>query len=107
MEINFPLETMGMRKIINISAFVFFVWLLLDTFKIVDGLLYFLLMGELPGTSVQLPPSIMLALTTLSLGLIVFEFSARRLEFMRRIRQQAIAMMTRREQLPRRRFTRI
>lgn len=96
-----------MRKIINISAFVVFVWLVLDALKVPDGFLYFLLVGELPGTAFRLSPNIMLALTTLSLGLIIFEFSARRIEIVRRIRQQAIAMMTRREQLPRRRFTRI
>ena len=96
-----------MRKIINISAFVVFVWLVLDALKVPDSFLYFLLVGELPGTALRLSPNIMLALTTLSLGLIIFEFSARRIEIVRRIRQQAIAMMTRREQLPRRRFTRI
>lgn len=96
-----------MRKFINIAAFTFFVWLVFDTFKVVDNLLYFLLIGELPGTTVSLSPNIMLALTTLSLGVVVFEVSARRIEFVRRIRQQAIAMMARREQLPRRRFTRI
>ena len=96
-----------MRKAINVSALLFFIWLIFDTFHVIDNLLYFLLVGELPGTSVRLSPNAMLALTTLLLGLIIFEFSARRLSFIRGLRQQIIATIMRRQQLPRRRFTRI
>lgn len=95
-----------MRKLINISALIFFVWLLLDALNIPSMLLYFLLMGELPGTNVSLSPTIMLALMTIASAILLFEFSARRIEVVWRIRQSLIHMMARRERLPRRRFNR-
>jgi hypothetical protein len=96
-----------MRKAINISALLFFVWLVLDTLNAPSALLNFLLVGELPGTTTALSPTLMLALMTAATGLIVFELAARRIEIVWRIRQQFIQVMTRRQRLPRRRFSRI
>jgi|GEM_PF-2028701 len=96
-----------MRKAINYSALLFFVWLVLDALNVPSALLNFLLVGELPGTTTTLSPTLMLALTTAATGLIVFELAARRIEIVWRIRQQFIHVMTRRQRLPRRRFSRI
>ncbi len=96
-----------MRRIINISALVFFAWLVVSSFDIPNNLLYFLLVGELPGTNVRLSPTTMLALMTLLIGVVVFEICARRIEIVRHLRRQVFGIMSRREQLPRRRFTRI
>ncbi len=96
-----------MRKIINVAALLLFAWLVIDALGVPTSLLYFLLVGELPGTNVSLPPSVMLAIMTLGLGLVVFELFARRIELFQRLRQQMLGIISRREQLPRRRYTRI
>lgn len=96
-----------MRKAINIIALLFFTWLVLDTLNLPSQLLYFLLVGELPGTNTSLPPTAMLSLMTLAIAIILFEFGARRIEGIRQIRGQVITMLTRRERLPKRRFNRI
>ncbi len=96
-----------MRKTINIAAFIVFFWLVLDAFDVPSSLLNFLLVGALPGTAVSLPPTTMLAIMTGLIGVVVFEFSARRFEIVRRIRQLLFSVTTRRERLPARRFTRI
>lgn len=96
-----------MRKFINITAFIVFVWLVLDAFDVPDKLLYFLLVGALPGTSVTVSPTLMLALMTGLIGLVLFESAARRFEVVRRIRHLLFGIISRRERLPARRFTRI
>lgn len=96
-----------MKKAINISALLFFIWLLLDALDIPQNILMFLLMGELPGTRTSLPPTVMLSLMTAIIGIVSFELLARRVTIVRRIRQQAMGIMARREKLPRRRFTQI
>lgn len=96
-----------MRKAINTAALVFFIWLVLDTYAVPDKLLYFLAIGALPGTATTLPPSIMLAIMSGLMGFVVFEAAARRFEVVRRIRRQLLGSISRREQLPSRRYTRI
>ncbi len=96
-----------MRKTINIIALVFFTWLVLDTLNVPGAVLNFLLVGELPGTTVSLSPSLMLAIMTTAIGTIVFELMARRIEVVWRIRRYMINLIDRRERLPRRRFGRI
>lgn len=107
MQINFFVEVTGMRKTINVAAFIVFFWLVLDALNVPSSLLNFLLIGALPGTAVSLPPTTMLAIMTGLMGIVVFEFSARRFEIVRRIRQLLFSVTTRRERLPTRRFTRI
>ncbi len=95
-----------MRKLINITALIFFIYLVLDTFKVFDNLLLFLLMGELPGTDTRLSPTTMLSLITLAIGVIVFEMSARHIGSVRRIRTLFFSLLARKERLPKRRFNR-
>lgn len=96
-----------MRKTINIIALIVFVLLVLDALSVPQAFLYFIIMGDLPGTSISLPPTTMLALITTLLGIMIFEFCARRIQIIWRVRQQLIHMLTRRERLPTRRFTRV
>jgi hypothetical protein len=96
-----------MRKIINSIALIFFIWLVLDTLNVPGAVLNFLLVGELPGTTVSLSPSLMLAIMTTVIGMIVFELMARRIEVVWHIRRYMINLIARRERLPRRRFSRI
>lgn len=96
-----------MRKAINISALLFFIWLVLDTFAIPDKLVYFLIIGALPGTDQSVSPTVMLAITSGLIGIVIFEIAARRFDLLRRMRQLLLGSATRRERLPSRRFTRI
>lgn len=96
-----------MRKIINISALIFFVWLVLDTFQIPAALLNFLIIGELPGTQKSLSPTMMLAILTTIVSIIFFELLARKFAVIRQTRQQFLSLINKRERLPRRRFSRI
>lgn len=95
-----------MRKTINTAAFFFFIWLVLDAFNVPSTLLLFLVVGQVPGTDITVPPTVMLTIMTFAIGVILFELGARRIEIIRYVRQQALAIMTRRERLPKRRFTR-
>lgn len=95
-----------MRKLINISALILFVWLLLDALNIPSMFIYFLLVGDLPGTTVSLSPTVMLAIMTLTGGTLLFEYLARRVEVVWRIRRSLMHIALRRERLPKRRFHR-
>ena len=96
-----------MRKAINISALLFFTWLILDTFQVLDKLMYFLVIGQVPGTTQSLSPTMMLAIMSGLIGIVVFETLARRFDVLRRIRRFLVGAISRRERLPNRRFTRI
>jgi hypothetical protein len=96
-----------MRKTINIFALLFLVWLMLDTFNVPSVLLNFLLVGQVPGASTTLSPSMMLAIMTALGGVLIFEMLARRIEMIWRIRQQLRKFIERRERLPHRRYSRI
>lgn len=96
-----------MRKAINISALVLFVWLILDSLNIPHTFMMFVIMGELPGTNFSLPPTVMLSIMTLAIGILLFEFFARRMEVVWRIRQHLRQFVSRYSRLPKRRFNRI
>ena len=96
-----------MRKTINISALILFIWLLLGAFNLPGMLLNFLLVGEIPGTTLSLSPTQMLAILTAVTGLVVFEILSRRVSAMRRIRNQILAITRERELPPRRRLNRV
>ncbi|MDB5177054.1 MAG: hypothetical protein JWN75_722 [Candidatus Saccharibacteria bacterium] len=96
-----------MRKTINILAFIFLFWVVLDTYNTPSILLNFLLVGQLPGMNATVSPSMMLAIMTAIGGVVVFEILARRIEVIWQIRQQLRKFIERRERLPRRRFSRI
>lgn len=96
-----------MRKTINITALLFFIWLVLDAFDVPDKLVYFLIIGELPGTATTLSPTLMLAIMTGLTGIVVFEILARRFDAIDKLRQSLFGTVSRREQLPTRRFTQI
>lgn len=104
---QFRNEVSGMRKTINIAALLFFIWLLLSNFDVPSILLNFLLVGELPGASTSLSPSLMLAIMTMLSGIIIFELLARKMNVVRQTRKQLVALMDRRTRLPKRRYSRI
>lgn len=96
-----------MRKTINILALIFFVWLVLDTLKVPELLMNFLLVGAIPGSSTTLSPNMMLMIVTMIGGMIVFELAARHFGGFRNIRYYITHLGAKRERLPKRRFGRI
>jgi hypothetical protein len=96
------LEVIGVRKTINIMALLLFIWLLLDAFNIPGALLNFLLVGQIPGTSIVLSPSQMLAILTVATGTIILEMLASRVGVFRYFKRR-FSTAVRQEELPARR----
>jgi hypothetical protein len=84
-----------MRKIINITALGVFIWLLIDAFNVIEALITFLLVGEIPGTGLRLSPSVMLLIMTAGFFLVVFEIFSRRHAALRAWRKQLFATFSR------------
>lgn len=96
-----------MRKTINIIAFIFFIWLVVDALNLFDALTAFLLTGIIPGSDIALSPNFMIAATTLLSGIILFELAARRFAIVRNIRYYITHLGGKQDRLPKRRFSRI
>lgn len=60
-----------MRKAINLSALIFFIWLVVNALNLPDIFLNFLLLGIVPGTDHSLSPSIMMTLVVATSGVII------------------------------------
>lgn len=63
-----------MRRFINISALVVFVWLVLDAFRVPSAILDFLLVGAVPGVKQTIPADVMLVIFSIAAiaGVLVF-----------------------------------
>lgn len=90
-----------MRKTINTLALLYFIWLVLDAFNVFNILLNFLIAGEIPIVKIVLPPNLMLSLMAVTASVIVFETIARRFDLIRRVRSNAIGIITKRSRLSR------
>lgn len=75
-----------MRKAINRFTLVFFIWLVLDAFNVIDMFLEFLLAGAIPGTNIILPANFMLALLTTLTFIVIFEVLARHIQAFKHVR---------------------
>ena len=95
-----------MRKAINIFTLLFFIWLLLDAFNVGDAVLYFLLVGAIPGTSYSLSPSFMFGAMVGFGAIILFEILTRHIKTLGRVRQHMRQFIARHNHLPKRRFNR-
>ena len=89
-----------MHRTINTAAFIFFIWLVLDTLHIPDMLLNFLLAGEVPVVKTELSPTAMFAILTATAVIILFEMLSRRISSVRRLRQTIVGFMTNRTPRP-------
>jgi hypothetical protein len=95
-----------MRKAINTAALIFFIWLVLDAFNIPTLLLGFLLVGAIPGNSISLSPTVMLAIQMTLIVIFVFEMMARRIDTLHRLRHHILGLAFRKEHIPRHRLSR-
>ncbi|USN96882.1 MAG: hypothetical protein H6797_01645 [Candidatus Nomurabacteria bacterium] len=91
-----------MHRIINTTALLVFVWLVLDTLRVQDMLLNFLLAGEIPLTRTALSPSMMIAIMSVATSAVLFELLARRITIIRQRRDYIIGLITKRDWLVKR-----
>lgn len=96
-----------MRKTINMLALVFFVWLVLDSLRMPELLLNFLIIGAIPGSNITLSPNTMLVLVTMISGVILLELALRHFGGFRNVRYYITHLGAKRERLPKRRFGRV
>lgn len=83
------------------------IWLILDAFQLHDKILYFLIIGEIPGTSIVLEPTTMLAIMSTLIGFVIFESFARHFDVVRKTRRTLLRISDKRNRLPTRRFTQV
>ncbi len=81
-----------MRKVINISALVLFVWLIATVLHLPEILLNFLLVGKIPGFNTYLSPTLMMAIMTVAMGIVIFEIAAHRYDTIRRWRKRLLSL---------------
>lgn len=96
-----------MRGIINWAAFSYFVWLVIDAFHLPAAFVDFLLVGALPGTTVNVPASVMLTIIGVISAILVLDIASRHIALIYRVRQQLSRLNRQRSHLPERRYSRI
>ncbi len=74
-----------MRHIITTSVSILVLLLLLNVLRVPDMLIHFLLVGEIPGTRMSLPPNVMLVLLLLAMSIIIAEVTRRQWGTLRRL----------------------
>ena len=96
-----------MRGLINWAALLYFLWLVVDATGILTILIDFLLVGAIPGTSVTIPASTMLAIIGGIGTILLLDLASRRIAVVHRVRRHLFTLSDRRSRLPQRRFSRI
>lgn len=92
-----------MRKAFIVTILGFLVLLALSESGIINSLMYFILVGAIPGTAYTVPAGLMLLLIALASWLIIFRFTALNI-ILRRVTKQHIDAKKR---MPRRRYSQI
>lgn len=78
------------RKIINMSIIIISTWLIATVLHLPEMLLNFLLVGKVPGLNTYLSPTLMMAIMTATMGIIIFEIVARRYDSVRQWRRRLL-----------------
>lgn len=86
---------------------MFFIILIFNAFNLPEALMYFLIIGQVPGLQSSLSPEIMLAIVTLSSGIIIFELFARNIEILHHTKKYFRQLSSKQSRLPKKRFERI
>lgn len=95
------------KKTVVVSLFVFVAMLVLSKSGVFNSLLIFLLIGAVPGTSIVIPPTLMLAVTMACLWVIVFHFTANRFISSRQTKRLIKKHITHKRRMPKRRYSQI
>lgn len=96
-----------MRSIINWAALLYFVWLVANAFSLPSAFIDFLIVGALPGTSINVPAGTMLTIFSILTGLFLLELASRHIAIIYQVRKHLSRLGNQRSHLPQRRFSRI
>lgn len=97
----------NMKKTLIITTLTLLVCIILSQSNVLESLLFFLLVGAIPGTSLSLPPSIMLTLFFAIAWVVAFRLVIQKLLAIRNQRDTARTRTKHKKRLPVRRFKRI
>lgn len=95
-----------MRRFINISAFVVFVWLVIDALKLPDELLGFILAGQLPYTNLVVPANVMITFIAFGVLAGALVFLVDKFADQKQIVYLVKAISNKNKHLPKQRFNR-
>lgn len=97
------------KQAVIISLFVLLVafMFILSESGVLNSLLIFLLVGAIPGTSVTIPPSLMLFMTGASLWAILFHLTAGKFIGSRQTKRLIKKHIARKQRMPKRRYGQI
>lgn len=96
-----------MRKTVIISSIIFLLIAVLTQSGVIDALLVFLLSGSLPGTSIALSPTMMMALLFAVAWLVIAQMTAVGTVNARVVRRFVTRATKKQQALPKRRYSRI
>jgi glycerol-3-phosphate acyltransferase PlsY len=96
-----------MKKHIITTTTTLFIAVFLVYSGILNALIMFLLMGQIPGTSYSVPASVMLALLTITTVLIIASIVVTKMQHTTAIRRLLKKHLAHKARMPRRRFGQI
>lgn len=96
-----------MKKKLIFAVLIILLVVIVKNSGLLDALIAFLLVGAIPGTSLSMPPSAMLALSGIALWALTIRFAALPIVTFIRIDRLARHYIARKERLPKRRFNQI
>jgi uncharacterized membrane protein len=96
-----------MRKVVIITLLGFVGLVVLAQSGVFEALIFFLLMGIVPGTNITIPAGVMLMIIVSVLWLVIFRFVAIKAFSMHAARRAAKLRAERKQRIPKRRFSQI
>lgn len=96
-----------MKKFLIISSIIFLSLVILNESHIIDSLVAFLLIGAVPGTTINLSPNAMLAIGVAVLWVVIIDLTVVKLIGFLRTRRMVGRHIARHNRMPKRRYGRI
>lgn len=96
-----------MKKTVIISSLIILVLLVLSESGVLNSLLIFLLVGAIPGTSINLSPNVMLLVIGAISWVILFNLTTVKLADFIKTKRLVTRHIKRHERMPKRRYSRI
>lgn len=96
-----------MKKAITITCITLAGLIILDQSGILNSLFVFLLVGAVPGTRYNVPPTLMLLLIVSAIWLIIIRFTAIEAFYSVSIKKTKKQQTTRKKRMPKRRFSEV
>ena len=96
-----------MRKIVIITCISLAGLIILDQSGILNSLFAFLLIGAVPGTRYNVPPTLMLLLLVSAIWLIIIRFTAIEALYSVSVKKVKKQQISRKKRMPKRRFSEV